>query len=423
MPKRNTLSKIKFYTLSVLIFPAFLYQCTERERSNPLDPLNPFTGGRPAAPRVISFQDTVLLSWTPLQLSSITRYNLYRRLAHEINYTQIASLPTGIFEYMDMGAAYDTVRSYRLSASTANFESPLSDSVLIRPGPSYIWAIDFDNGEVVKLTHDGVHEIFRAGTFLRPLNLDVNPQDHTAWVVDPIMQEVTKFTGNSRQENRIFVGRGISDIVVDTTDGSFWTLQADSGVVAHYSSSGEILSRVTRFQNPYALALHQKTRRAWVLDKGRGEIYEVDDFSIQLRFAGYESALDIAVDSNANKLWVAASDAVVLADLELLQTQRTEGFRFLARVAVNEKTGECWAADWLERFGNSNIIKLSSDGQVDFSLGGFAEPKSLSVNFFNGHCFIAEPEIREFIELDATGQIVSAIRTRGAFSRIVVENF
>lgn len=424
MQKQNKLSKNSYYSLLTLIFviTVLLLQCTERERSNPLDPLNPFTEGKPAAPRIVSFQDTVVLSWTPLQLSSITSYNLYRRLAHEDNYTSIASLTMGNFEYTDVDAAYDTVRYYRISASTSSFESPLSDSAQIRPGPSYVWAIDFNNGEIVKLTHDGIHEILRAGTFLRPLGLDVNPKNHTAWIVDPFMQEVTKFTGNSRLENRVFVSRGISDIAVDTTDSSFWTVQPDSGIVAHYSSAGEILTRVAGFQNPFALALNQVTRKAWVLDKARGEIYEVDDLSIHLRFVNFKSAFDIEVNSNANKLWIADSNAVVLADLERLQTQRTEGFKFLARVAVNENTGECWATDWLERFGNSNIIKLSSDGQIEFSLGGFAEPKSISVNFFNGHCFVAEPEIREFIELNEVGQIISATRTRGAFSKIVVEN-
>ncbi|MFQ5631013.1 MAG: hypothetical protein ACE5I1_19755, partial [bacterium] len=353
-----------------------LYQCSERERSNPLDPLNPQTQGKPATPTVVSFQDTVRLSWPPLSLSSITNYHVYRRLAHENDYRRIASLPQDSLAYFDFQAAYDTVRFYRISASTASFESPLSDSVRIRPGPSYIWAIDFDNGELTKLTHDGDHELFRTGTFFRPLGLDANTSDHSAWIVDPILQEVTRFTGNGRQDGQFFVGRGSSDIAVDATDGSFWVLQSDSGAVVHYSSTGEIISRITGFENPISLALHRVNRKVWVLDRGRGEVYELDDSTLQMRLSGVESAFDIALNSTSNKLWVADSNAVVLMDLETSLTQRTEGFTFLARLAVNEVSGECWVADWLERFGNSTMIKLSSSGVVELRLQGFVEPKS-----------------------------------------------
>ena len=418
---RLILFKFASGLLLVALF-IILSQCSERDRNNPLDPLNPNTQGRPIRPNVVSYQDTVVLSWQRLQLTSVVQYNMYRRLQHESSFSLIGSVDGGASEYVEVGAATDTIRYYRISALTSSFESPLSDSVQIRPGPTYVWAIDFERGQLVKLTHDGAHELFRTGSYIRPLDIAVNPNDHSAILIDPIYAEANRYTGFGQLDGTFSIGRASAKIVIDPFDGSFWVMERDSAAVAHYAKSGELVVRITGFVEPVDIEFDNQTRRVWVLDRAKGEIYDLDDNNIFLRFTGFRRAFDLALNNPDRKVWIADSNAVAIADMDFPQIVRRDGYVYAARVVVNEATGQAWVADWSERFGNSSLIKLSSQGEREFTLAGFVEPKSLAVNKSNGHCFVAEPDVRAFIEVDSTGQIVSDINLQGAYTRILVEH-
>lgn len=410
-----------FVLLSFVVVMA-LAQCSDRDRSNPLDPRNPATQGRPPQPSIVSFQDSVVLSWRLIPLSSVINYHVYRRLQNETTYQRIATVDANTSEFSENGVGADSVRFYRISASTASFESPLSDSVQIRPGPTYVWAIDFERSQVVKLTHDGDHEIFRAGSFIRPIDFAIDGNTGSATVIDNILTEASRFTGSGQPDGSFTIVRGATQAEIDPADGSLWIMERDSAAVTHYAKSGEPIVRITGFGEPVDMEFDPVSRHVWVLDRSRGAIYEVDDSNVLRRYSGFGSAFDLSLNSRDRTLWIADSNAISIASLEFPQVVRREGYIYAARVAVNEATGECWAVDWSERFGNSTLIKLSSQGERVFTLSGFVEPKSLAVNFSNGHCFVAEPDVRAFIEVDADGQIVSDTDLPGAFTKVLVQN-
>lgn len=399
----------------------FLVHCTERARNNPLDPLNPVTGGKPSPPSLLSFQDTIRVSWAPLALTNLTGYNIYRRLQNQSHYQKIARVPPRQNEYIETEAEYDLTRYYRLSASTADFESLLSDSAVIRPGPSFLWAIDADLGELVRLTHDARYEVVRTGALLQPSALAVNPKDHTAWVADPFLGEINQYAADGRRLQQFRFGRSVSAMVLDTTDSSFWMLKADSGRVYHYSASGQLLKLVEDLDQPTGLVLHAGRQSVWIVERRSGAVHEITRFAHRRITFDVRNALALAVNSRADVLWIADSSAVVRIDLSTGAAARIGGFRYAARLAVDETSGACWVADWLERFGISTVVKLSSNGRIEANLSGFAEPKSLAVNPFNGHCFVAEPDVREFYELDAQGAVLLRRDTAGGFSLLAVE--
>ena len=64
---------IKNFTLGFIFLG-----CSNREPLNPLDPNNPFTGGKPTGLSLIPIQNTVQILWDPIDLIDINNYTIYR---------------------------------------------------------------------------------------------------------------------------------------------------------------------------------------------------------------------------------------------------------------------------------------------------------------------------------------------------------
>jgi len=131
--------------ISVLIGLNFI-TCSMRERSNPLDPKNPDTGGKPSDIKVVSLKNDITVSWDPIQSVDVEGYNIYRRKQGESSLQKIDFIPLGINSYKDTGFNYDQEVLYALSIIAPGYESPLSDSVSITPGPYEYWAADLYGG-------------------------------------------------------------------------------------------------------------------------------------------------------------------------------------------------------------------------------------------------------------------------------------
>ena len=69
--------------------------CSERERSNPLDPLNSITNGAPTGFVAVTNRDTAYLSWDPVDINSLESYRLQRSVAGA-RYEALASVAPNV---------------------------------------------------------------------------------------------------------------------------------------------------------------------------------------------------------------------------------------------------------------------------------------------------------------------------------------
>lgn len=409
--------------LTTVLLAILLSSCTERLRDNPFDPENPETGGKPAAPRLTSARDSVLISWQRFDVADIKFYNLYRRLEGEAAFQLINTFSPDVFEYREIGAEFDRERWYRLSVSTASHESPLSDSVRIRPGPTFVWALDISAGDLVKYTHDGEHLIFRSNIAIRPTRLAVNPNTNSALIIDFWAQEVIAVDANGSFTGLTVRNPGATDLEINLRDNSFYVLNEEGGTLQQYSEKGELLITLENMTRPRAIAADPATGEVWVINSGRHEVLQVD-FKAQtvFRYPGFLSTYDLAFDARRRVFWAADSASVLRFSpanpfIQLIFSS----FRFARKIAVDQNSGACWVIDWHFAPGQSSVVKLNAEGAREFEITGFVDPRALAVNPFNGNCFVTDPGKGELVQISPEGEVISVLQKQGNLLDVSVQ--
>ncbi len=254
--------------------------------------------------------------------------------------------------------------------------------------------------------------------------MDVNPNTHTVWVYDFFARELTALNGRGENLGLNLMTPGTVDIAVNPADNSFWVLLQDSGKIQHFSADGRLLATFEGFQSPSAMTLDPKTGGLWVLNRGTAEAWQVAaDGQIGLKLSGFEHGRDIALDAKRNSLWISDSSAVVKIDLHSPEDQQTFGdFHFVRRIAINPQNGDCWFIDWSFFREDSRVLRYTVQGRMALEKTGFSDLTALSVDEFNGNCFVVEGQPGNLVQLSPNGSILSKLHLGGSLGEVVVEN-
>ena len=115
---------------------ALLCSCSQRERSNPLDPQNPNSNGAPTGFNAIAGFLAVRLNWDPEPDLAISGFMLHRLLAGDSLYRPVAGLlskRSGTF--LDTGVPNGVEARYRLYFITGSELSAVAAEDVAMPGP------------------------------------------------------------------------------------------------------------------------------------------------------------------------------------------------------------------------------------------------------------------------------------------------
>lgn len=391
--------------------------CSDRPRLNPLDPKNPNTQGRPTGLNVISVRDTVQLQWDRLEVNDLSGFQIYRQLQGESRFSPIAQTPPGVFSYRDVPAKFDTTRNYRISALAPNFESPLTDAVTITPGPTFSWVADGRSGDLIKLTHDGRHEILRSGAFFNPFRLQIDVQRGYVWVLEEFFgSELGRLDLNGRNVRRFDQIDGPADLAVDKSDGSVWVADTLTNGLMKFASDGTRVMNNEAYKKIVALAVHPQTREIWALSRDSLRVFIFSPTGALRRRANVslQRPRDIDIDDRTGKVWIADGTRVIRLDAQgNLETLSAPAFRFVYRLSADEVTGGCWLIDYSTAVGDSRIVKLVPDGALSFdAIRGFDIPASLAANPHDGSCLVADFGNNRLVRVSADGQ------SREAYNRV-----
>lgn len=409
--------------MAVIVFTAFFFSCNQRPRTNPLDPENRETNGIPPKPRVVSFLDTVIVQWPPFPFVDISAIRVYRKLQNETAYRPVADIDPEQNEYRETGARYEETRWYRLSVVSGDYETPLSEPVSITPGPSFIWVVNSADGKVSRITHDGQHVIFSSGLFLNPIRIAVNPRTHTAWVSDFWSRAVVQLDGNGQPTEREIIQRDVVDIEIDTTDSSVWMLSRNPVALKHYAADGTLRWSLSGLKTAGAITFDPIQNVLWVADKGLRQIWEIDRRGRrQGALSGFAHVQDMVIDPLRQTLWIADSSQIVRIDLgdSTAMTVKSE-LRWVHRLAIDFRTGDCWAVD-RSRFRNQSVLyKFSASGQEKLALSGFTDLQAVAVNPFNSRAFVIEGATAKLIQISSDGRRLSTLSFSGYLVDLAIE--
>jgi len=397
---------LAFPTIAVL---CLMLGCSDRERLNPIDPLNPRTGGKPVGLFVVSMRDTVKLSWQPLGLRDLSGYRIYRRAGFNTNFTVVDSVVGNQQSYREFGLTLGLRYLYRITAYTPVSESSPSDTVSIVPGPGFVWVADADLDAVIKYTHDGSAELSRTRGFVEPERLQANAKTGQLWVIDTFTRELRRVepTGSAAPV-RIALQNPI-DLAVDSTDNTIWVADKGFGVYK-YDATGARIAQ-TSLPGVVAVAFNYRARELFALDSRQKKLWRINASGLATEEnVSLIAPQRIAIHRGTGDAWIADSTRVVIFRAGG-QIETATGFNFVyaKRVAVNQNTGECWVIDLVLSLPQSRVVKFSAAGVMQFSIGGFLSPSSLSVNVFDGACFVTDRHSQQISlsRVSASGQIIN----------------
>ncbi|MBN2357197.1 hypothetical protein JXO59_13865 [candidate division KSB1 bacterium] len=367
------------------------FQCSERDRSNPLDPRNPETHGRPTGLAAFSMEKRVQLRWDPINFKDLEAIHIYRRAGEDSTYDHIAdTLGT---TYTDQSVEYGLRYEYYITAQAGGYETGPSNVAHSTPGPTYTWVSDYQAGSVICLTHDLEAEVTRYGLLYYPQTLGVSPAERAVWVSVRYEEQVFKINQSGQMIAAVPNMDNVTDLAVNTNTRDVWIAQDDPGRLTRVDSYGAIRASTVTEGTPVALVVPNASTLCWMVD-GEDRLLKAYNTAGQRFFVAetpLQNPMDIVYASHSRTLWVADSSSIVQFDLSGARTGLVVGSFYYVSMLAYDNTHRClWAVD-LEQWGvPAKLIKLDENGTRLFTLEVFSYPVALAANEYDGSCLVGD---------------------------------
>lgn len=346
--------------------------CSDRERSNPLDPGNPDRDRSNLGFNALAGNDQVLLEWDVLDFIDLAGIRV-RRIENGATDTVTVSdstLPHTATRFVDNTVSNGTTYSYHLMFDVeGGDEKPTTLPDTVTPGPVFSWVELIDYGEVVLFTPDFRDEVTSLElAFFDVVDIQVGS---TIWVLEG-GGAIHRFERNG---NLISSGDilNVSAFTFDPGGFSIWVAQSgENGTVYRFRQNGELEdSKVTGLR-----------------------------------------VTSLAVDVRSNSLWVGSSDPAI--SRELIPTDIHTQFahsEFVSPELVVTAPREAGA--WVGDHGSDMVFHYGVSG-FRWSAGGFSEVNDLAVNDDGSLCWVADALADEVVVLNGmTGDVIETFSGMG----------
>lgn len=398
--------------------------CDSRLRSNPLDPLNPSTGGGPTGFVASAGFGEVALAWRPAPGSAqLAGFRLERRLGGSGDpFVALAPLlPVTRSGYDDGTVTDDVDYEYRLSYVLPSGDvSGASVTRFARPGQEIGWVADPGADEVVRVTPDArarvhglsdVRAVNRISIQLsggqvwatepldgrvrvwdvdgnplssfnglgQPNALVVDPASLTAWICEEFDSRVRRWTSAGVVQSST-AGLGLPTDVAVRAGGGAWIVDQERGRLIRVDVSGNPVDSVDVGSDPRRLAVDALDGSVWVSRFSAGEVVHVSaSGTVLARVPGLEGPYAVDVDEFRNQVWVGldgANAVQVLARSDGARKFRVGGVLRPRGLVLADRTGECWVV----AIQSHELIRIAADGTVLLRNNGFTAPFDVRVD-------------------------------------------
>ena len=398
--------------------------CSGRKRTNPLDPENPQTEGRPIGLRILSDGNRVQLSWDRVEIPGITGYQVYRKAVHEASAVTAGLVRGNLPEFSESGLPMGVRQDYWVQAChESGYMSPLSDSVTIIPGPYNFWVVDVYLGQLFRLTYDGMHVLARSHEALWAVSMAVDPAHGRIYAVDYIPGRVIQMSV-SGEMLRIYEGfERPSLLAIDPEAGEIWVAEGAGTRITRLDTLGNGIGSFTGFSHIRDMAWSGQRGRFWIADNVDRKIglYSADGGWVFSADAYSSQYCRIACDTDDR--YMLACDSLWLRRMACGGESETFGpYPGLpADVAVNPDNEGIWVliADLLT--ANTELFSLDPSGGVRFGAGEFLSARGLAADPFGGGCLVSDTGRHRMVRVDAAGRIMGVMEGLDSPREVYVE--
>jgi hypothetical protein len=388
-----------------------LLSCSGRDRSNPLDPQNPETGGKVADVRLSAIGHDVTVSWDAVNLSAISAYHVYRKESGAASFSRIGTVPSSRSDFLDPGRSYDAEWNYAVTAQTgAGYQSPLSDSLSILPGPYTFWMCDYYDGSIHRLTYDGRYSITLTRESIWPTAVAADTSRGQIWIADWITGYLYRV--NEQGEIELWIS-GLDNptlVACDPNRPEIWVVDGDRTRIMRFDGEGQALGVHEGFEYITGLCWSGEPDQFWVADQGLAQIQRIDR-SGQVRIT-YPLSHDAppVMDSHPEAGWITAVDSLEVMRIHF--SGEVDSIATLNRtcydLSVDRETGGCW----MILIGPSEadeVIYLNADGGITVRTEGYYSALAVAAVPGGNGCLVADTGHGRMVRLKPDGEILGEL--------------
>jgi NHL repeat len=393
---------------ALLALGILLGGCSERERANPFDPLNPNTGGRPAGFKAIAGSAYVQLRWQAPVGVDLTGYHLQRRAQGDSVYRVLVNhISASQTTFLDTNVQNDLRYDYKMSFIIDEQISPIVAEDYATPGRLRPWATDGGTSEALLLSADGRHVVLAERGFDSPGAIAVDPFDGRVWVTDSFAGEVVLLLFGTRA----ILGGFRKPIAVglDPRDASAWVCDEFQGEVRHFTRDGlpDTPPLIGPFGLPIAVAVDGTDGSVWVCDNGARQVQVFDESGVRRRTVDTPRPSRISIHPVTRDAWITSFEQGVIMRLSAdgLDFDQFGGFRGPIGIAVDGTRNRVWVAEAVA----GRLLALRMDGTIELALNGYPEAREVAVDPNTGNAWVVVPRARRIAVVNPDGHEVGAV--------------
>lgn len=399
---------------------ATLAGCSTRHHSNPFDPENPDTHGRPRLLSAVAGDAVVHLAWRQERIDDLAGYRLERRGADGGVVILADSLGLDVSAWDDVTArndsTYDYVLRVRFAGRTDLVETPAETAT---PGRRVLWILEGRAGNPLQVSPDGRDVLGRWGhgapgrfdvdpatgdvltgeagaegrlrryapggeplasaAFPGFLALSVMSTEAGAWVTGLDPGRLVRLGPDLRSVlSSDTLDANLQEVVFDRRTGDVWASDVDNARVFHRRKDGG-MTAVLGFELPVSLAVDPISGDCWVADRRAGAVFRIDarTDTIEARAGGFEAPLDLAADRSGGGVWVTDGVRGIVVHLgpDGAEVARLEGFNRPYALALDPNGADLWITD----AQTGELLRSDLAGTRRQRLGGLFSPFAIAV--------------------------------------------
>lgn len=366
--------------------------CSNRKRSNPLDPKNPETHGKPTGLRILSDRDNVMLSWDQINLDGITGYQIYKRYQNESDYQTIKTIGPDSSTFSEENVPYDQQMTYKITARTSSgYESLFSDSVSITAGPNNYWIVDYYMGSIFHLTYDCLHLFSRFDYLLYPVAIAADTANRSVYFLEKVFGYIWKINAAGAMQLWASGLNHPSDIVFDDLTQTIWVCNNFGSEIVRFDINKVKLGTSAGFGKITDICLSGKDGGCWIMDASFKSVmhlssYGLEDVKIEYPLTGPGA---IGCYQSEGWIWIADSLQLIKADADGNIAHTVDVDRPVLSLSIDQSTGNCWIAGISDQNAHE-IWNISHSGEILVTQEGFAYITAIAATASNGGCLVAD---------------------------------
>ncbi len=390
--------------------------CKGRDHINPLDPMNPSTGGTPDNLNALAGDEEVRLAWNDLDLHDLVGYDLLRLEGDSPETTTLnqSRIPPEDTTWTDADVLNSHTYTYILRFLAPHSERYYSASDVATPGPTTAWTVDLDSPALWRITPDARDRLTRVTGLSGPMDVEISPDGQSIWVADYFGRRVIKYGIDGDfllEHSNSGAGRGLPvTLGVRASDHTLWIGYRSPGGVSQVDDSGNELAFFPYISDPIDIDIDQGDGTVWVASRGEGTVYRKgpgeEDFTA---IGGFSNPVSLSADPVYGRCWIADDNGVTILS-------KDGGTLFAlgdiqpppVKVAVNTGDGSCWIAHYAETW---TITRVGPSFTTDLDVPGFEFISDLAVDPVEGSCWLAAATSMEgrVIKVSKDGDILGSV--------------